>query len=337
MNVLVTGGLGYIGSHTCISLLGSGYNVTVLDNLSSSMLLVKDRIEKISSRKMNLVIGDVRDQQCLQELFETYRVTAVLHFAGLKSPFQSLKAPHEYYECNVSGTLTLLGEMHRYGIKTLVFSSSAAVYGVPSEIPVTEKCPTTAPINPYGRSKLMVEKILADLSSANEEWRIACLRYFNPVGAHVSGLIGEDSNKATGNLMPFIRSVASGKLAKLEVFGNDYNTADGTGVRDYIHVQDLADGHISALKYLYKHKGLLTLNLGTGRGVSVLELIKQFEKTSGKEIPYIIMPRRPGDVAECWADSSLAEKSIGWKARLNLEDMCRDTWRWEQHCIHGEK
>ncbi|MDO9318871.1 MAG: UDP-glucose 4-epimerase GalE [Gammaproteobacteria bacterium] len=332
MVVLVTGGLGYIGSHACVALLESGYDVVILDNLSSGKLDVVSRIETITGRKPVLVVGDVRDTAVLKQVFNCHNIAAVLHFAGLKSPSESLSIPLEYFDCNVGGTLALLRAMHEKNIKTIVFSSSATVYGLPEEMPVTEACRAESPINPYGRSKLMAERILRDLAASDPEWRVACLRYFNPVSAHSGGLIGENPTAIPGNLMPYVTQVASGRLPRLTVFGSDYHTRDGTGIRDFIHVQDLAEGHVATLQYLQHTTGFEVFNLGTGTGVSVLELISTFEQTTGQKIAYEVGPRRSGDVAECWADSSKAERLLGWKARFGLVEMCRHAWQWEQTC-----
>lgn len=332
MEVLVTGGLGYIGSHVCVALIDAGYNVVIIDNLSTSSQSVLGRIREVTGSTPELVIGDVRNSKCLIALFNKFNIDAVLHFAGMKSPSESLKIPLEYFDCNVGGTIALVKEMLRCDIKTLVFSSSATVYGLPEEMPVTENCPADSPTNPYGRSKLMAEQALRELAKSDPTWRIACLRYFNPVSAHSSGLLGEDPSTVPNNLMPYITQVAAGRLARLTVFGDDYPTLDGTGVRDYIHVQDLAEGHVATLRYLLNTKGLAIFNLGTGTGVSVLGLINEFEAVTGKKIPFEIGPRRQGDVAECWADASKAELLLGWKARLNISDMCRDAWQWEQNC-----
>ncbi|OFE11761.1 UDP-glucose 4-epimerase GalE [Pseudohongiella acticola] len=332
MIVLVTGGLGYIGSHACVALLEAGYDVVVLDNLATGKEEVVTRIEKITGRRLVLVIGDIRDRSILNKVFDNHDIGAVLHFAGLKSPSESLLMPLAYFDCNVTGSITLLEEMQKRDIKTLVFSSSATVYGLPEEMPVTESCRAESPTNPYGKSKLMVEQVLRDLTATESEWRVACLRYFNPVSAHRSGLLGEDPVTAPNNLMPYVTRVAAGRLSELTVFGDDYPTSDGTGVRDYIHVQDLAEGHVATLRYLTSAEGFSVFNLGTGRGISVLELIRKFEEVSGKPIPYTVGPRRQGDVAECWADPAKAQRLMGWQALLTIDDMCRDAWQWEQNC-----
>ncbi|HEX5394515.1 MAG TPA: UDP-glucose 4-epimerase GalE [Rhodocyclaceae bacterium] len=326
-SILVTGGTGYIGAHTCVVLMHSGYRVTILDNLSNSSRDVVHRIGCIVGRRPRFVEGDVRDKDLIGYLLREEATMAVMHFAGLKAVGESVAAPLHYYENNVFGTLSLLRAMEQASVATLVFSSSATVYGDPATVPVREDFPTGA-TNPYGRTKLMVEEILADFHRAHQDWRIARLRYFNPVGAHESGLIGEEPNGMPNNLMPYVAQVAEGRCDQLRVFGNDYPTKDGTGVRDYIHVMDLADGHLAALRYLQDKGGLLTVNLGTGHGYSVLEMIDAFERASGKHINYEIVDRRPGDVAACWADPSLAERLLNWRATRDVNDMCRDAWRW---------
>jgi UDP-glucose 4-epimerase len=334
--ILVTGGTGYIGSHTCVALIEAGYEVLILDNLSNSRRDVIDRLARICGKAPRLVEGDVRDAALLERLFSENPIKAVMHFAGLKAVGESVQKPLEYYDNNVTGTLVLLAEMRRAGVFTFVFSSSATVYGDPASVPIREDFPLSA-TNPYGRSKLMVEEILADLHRAEPDWRIARLRYFNPVGAHESGLIGEDPKGIPNNLMPFVAQVAGGRRPHLSVFGNDYATPDGTGVRDYIHVVDLARGHVAALDYLDRldsppvspGESLLTVNLGTGRGYSVLEMVKAFESASGRSVPFQFTPRRSGDIAQCWADPELAAKLIGWRAEFGLERMCIDAWRWE--------
>jgi UDP-glucose 4-epimerase len=326
--VLVTGGAGYIGSHACIALLEAGYDVVAFDNLCNASAEAITRVAEITGRPLALVEGDVRDPAALDALFAGYAVDAVMHFAGLKAVGESVEQPLAYYDNNVHGTLALLDAMDRAGVQTLVFSSSATVYGDPASVPIREDFPTGA-TNPYGRSKLMVEEILADWQSARPEWRIARLRYFNPVGAHPSGRIGEDPSGIPNNLVPFIAQVAVGRRERVAVFGNDYPTPDGTGVRDYIHVLDLAEGHVATLRHLSKEPGLVTVNLGTGRGASVLEMIHAFEAASGKRIPFEVVARRAGDIAECWADPSLAQSLLGWRASRSLEDMCSDAWRWQ--------
>jgi len=327
--ILVTGGTGYIGSHTCVAFAQAGQDVVILDNLSNSRASVIDRLEAICGKRPQFIRGDVRDAALLDRVFAGHPIRAVIHFAGLKAVGESVEKPLEYYDNNVRGTLELLAAMRRAGIRTLVFSSSATVYGDPASVPIREDFPLSV-TNPYGRSKLIIEDILADLDHAEPGWRIARLRYFNPVGAHESGLIGEDPQGIPNNLMPYIAQVAIGRREFLSVFGNDYSTADGTGVRDYIHVVDLAAGHVAALNYLDGKGGLLTVNLGTGQGYSVLEMAKAFEQASGRPVPYRFAPRRPGDIAQCWADPALAHKLLGWKATRGLEAMCADAWRWQQ-------
>ncbi|MCP4212112.1 MAG: UDP-glucose 4-epimerase GalE [Halieaceae bacterium] len=326
--VLVTGGAGYIGSHACVALIDAGYDVVVLDNLSNSSVVALQRIGNICGTVPEFVHGDIRDRQCLGAVFSRHTVQAVLHFAGLKAVGESVAMPLEYYDCNVSGSLVLLEAMAKAGIKNLVFSSSATVYGDPATVPIREDF-NLAPTSPYGRTKRMVEDILADWQVANPDWSICRLRYFNPVGAHPGGTIGEDPQGHPNNLMPFIAQVAVGQRDKLFVFGDDYATPDGTGVRDYIHVMDLVEGHVSALDYVCRQTGLHTINLGTGNGVSVLEMISAFERASGKAVPYEIVARRPGDIATCWADPALAEKLLQWRASRDLAEMCQDTWRWQ--------
>lgn len=335
MKVLVTGGTGYIGSHTCVELMRAGHEVVIFDNLGNSHRAVIVRIARIVGKTPEFVEADVRDHDALRELFAKHRFDAAIHFAGLKAVCESSKKPIEYYDTNVHGTLTLCRAMAEAGVGMLVFSSSATVYGNPSSVPIREDAPLV-PTNPYGRSKLMVERILSDLAaSAPAAWRIALLRYFNPVGAHPSGLIGEDPQGNPNNLMPNIAQVAVGLRERIRVFGSDYPTRDGTGVRDYIHVVDLARGHLAALETMQREQSGLTVNLGTGRGYSVLEAIRAFERASGRTIPCEQVARRAGDVAECFADPSLAEKTLGWKAELTLEDMCRDAWRWQSMNPHG--
>ena len=334
MRILVTGGAGYIGSHTCVALLGEGYEVAILDNLSNSSMEAIERIKLIAKRRPDFFNADVREQVAVELVFDKFKPDAVIHFAGLKSVGESVQDPLRYYDWNVTGSLTLFQVMAKRGVKTLIFSSSASVYGDAADVPIRESAPI-APANPYGQSKAMIERILADLVAADSEWRVARLRYFNPMGAHESGLIGEDPNGVPNNLSPYISQVAVGKLNELKIFGGDYPTPDGTGVRDYIHVMDLALGHLAALNHLARAQGLLTLNLGTGRGCSVLEMVTAFEKACGKPVPYRVVDRRPGDVAQSFADPSEAARTLGWSTRWNLDDMCRDAWRWQSMNPHG--
>ncbi len=327
-SILLTGGAGYIGSHACVALMAAGFEVIVVDNLCNADAEVFNRLEHIAGRRPELVQGDIRDRACLDKLFRDHVVSAVMHFAGLKAVGESVLKPLDYYANNVGGTITLLEAMAQAGVKTLVFSSSATVYGDPASVPIDESFPLSA-TNPYGRSKLMVEEILADWQHANPAWSIACLRYFNPVGAHPSGQIGEDPRGTPNNLMPYVAQVAVGRQDILYIFGDDYATVDGTGVRDYIHVMDLVEGHIAALHTILGQVGMLTLNLGTGSGSSVLELVKAFEQASARTIPYKIVKRRPGDVAQCWADVNLAQEKLGWRAKRGLLEMCEDSWRWQ--------
>ncbi len=333
--ILVTGGTGYIGSHTVVELLGAGHDVFIADNLSNSHEQAIERIAAIAGRKPGFVKIDMRDRAALRKLFAERSFDAVMHFAGLKAVGESVEKPLLYYDNNVTGTVTLLESMAEAGVNTLVFSSSATVYGDPSAVPITEDFPLGA-TNPYGRTKLIVEDILRDLQRANRQWRIALLRYFNPVGAHPSGLIGEDPRGTPNNLMPYVAKVAAGMLPQLSVYGADYPTPDGTGVRDYIHVVDVAQGHIAALQALAGPPDLLTLNLGTGRGYSVLEMIKAFSEASGRPINYRIVGRRPGDVAECYADPSRAFELMGWRAQRGVEAMCADVWRWQKNSCSVE-
>ena len=327
--VLVTGGAGYIGSHACVALLETGHEVVVLDNLCNSSPVSLERVEQICGARPTLVRGDIRDSDCLERIFAEHEVDAVLHFAGLKAVGESVELPLEYYDNNVVGSLRLLAAMDRAGVHCLVFSSSATVYGDPETVPIREHFATGA-TNPYGRSKLMIEQILGDWHVARPDWSLTRLRYFNPVGAHPSGLIGEDPQGIPNNLRPFIAQVAVGKRDKLSVFGNDYDTPDGTGVRDYIHVVDLVDGHVAALDKLRETAGLHTINLGPGNGYSVLDMVQAFEAASGREVPYEIVARRPGDIAACWADPALAGEVLDWQASRSLVEMCEDTWRWQE-------
>lgn len=332
--VLVTGGAGYIGSHACVVLMENGYDVLVLDNLSNSKVEVFNRIEQIVGRRPGFIEGDVGDRALLDQLFAREGIGSVMHFAGLKAVGESVSKPLDYYSNNVAGTLTLLAAMDRAGVRNLVFSSSATVYGDPASVPIREDFPCSA-TNPYGRTKLMVEEVLADWYAANPAWSIACLRYFNPVGAHLSGLIGEDPQGVPNNLMPYVTQVAVGRRDKLFVFGGDYPTVDGTGVRDYIHVMDLVEGHVAALHHIRGQVGMLTANLGTGNGASVLEVVQAFERACGKPILYQITDRRPGDIAACYADTALAEKTLNWRATRDLKQMCEDSWRWQSQNPEG--
>lgn len=328
MKVLVTGGAGYIGTHTCVELLEAGHEIIVVDNLSNSSPIALERVEKITGKGVTFVEADVRDTDKIRDIFDKQSVDAVIHFAGLKAVGESVEKPLEYYNNNITGTLSLLSAMADKGVNNIVFSSSATVYGDPATLPIKEGFPLSA-TNPYGRSKLIIEEMLRDLYIAAADWNIAILRYFNPVGAHQSGLIGEDPNGIPNNLVPYISQVAVGKLKELAVYGNDYATKDGTGVRDYIHVMDLAKGHVQALKKLESKPGCVTYNLGTGTGYSVLEMVQAFEQASQKAVAYRFDPRRSGDIAACYADPSLAEKELDWKAEYGLEQMCQDTWKWQ--------
>ncbi|MDD4493735.1 MAG: UDP-glucose 4-epimerase GalE [Eubacteriales bacterium] len=329
MKVLVTGGAGYIGSHTCVQLLDAGYDVTIIDNLSNSKEEAINRVKKITGKKFDFFKIDILDLAEIDKLFGSRRFDSVIHFAGLKAVGESVAKPLEYYHNNITGTLNLCFCMRKYGVRNIVFSSSATVYGDPHEVPIKEDFPLSA-TNPYGSTKLMIEKILRDLYVSDNSWNVAILRYFNPVGAHESGLIGEDPNGIPNNLVPYISQVAVGKLRKLKVFGGDYPTKDGTGVRDYIHVEDLAAGHLKALEKLAENPGVVTYNLGTGNGYSVLDMVAAFEKASGCSIPYDIVERRPGDIAECYADPLKAHRELNWSANKGIEEMCRDSWVWQQ-------
>lgn len=335
ISVLVTGGAGYIGSHTTLALLNAGYNVLVLDNLRNGSVESLKRVAQLATRAPVFVEGDIRDRAVLNRLFTEQSIDAVLHFAGLKAVSESIAQPLSYYDNNVNGSQVLLQAMADAGVFNIVFSSSATVYGEQAQMPISETCILGSPINPYGRSKLVVEGILSDLASSDPRWRIAILRYFNPVGAHKSGLIGEDPNGIPNNLLPYITQVAVGKLPELVVFGNDYATPDGTGIRDYIHVVDLADGHLSALKALQTRVGANVWNLGTGQGYSVLEIIRAFEAASNKPLNYRIAPRRPGDIATCFANPTKAACELGWKAKRGLDEMMSDAWRWQSMNPNG--
>jgi UDP-glucose 4-epimerase len=328
MNVLVTGGAGYIGSHTALALLEDGHTVTVLDNLSNSSTIALKRVEELSGKSIKFINGDILDSALLDNIFSSQAIDAVLHFAGLKAVGESVVDPLTYFNNNLTGSLTLCNAMKKARVFNLVFSSSATVYGEPKTMPIREDFPTGAPTNPYGRSKLMVEECLKDLSASDTRWCIALLRYFNPVGAHSSGMIGENPNGLPNNLLPFISKVAAGKLKELSVYGDDYPTADGTGMRDYIHVVDLADGHLKALNRIVNNPGVSVWNLGRGEAYTVFQMISAFEETTGCKIPYRVVARRPGDIAECWADTHKAQVELGWNAFRTVEDMMIDTWRW---------
>lgn len=334
MKVLVTGGAGYIGSHTCIELINAGFEVVIVDNLSNSKPEALKRIKEITGRDFEFYKKDILDREGLEEVFESHNFDAVVHFAGLKAVGESVAIPLKYYHNNITGTLVLCEVMKKFGVKKIVFSSSATIYGNPETVPILESFPLRA-TNPYGRTKLMIEEILRDVFVSDNEWSIALLRYFNPIGAHESGRIGEDPNGIPNNLMPYITQVAVGKLKELKVWGSDYDTHDGTGVRDYIHVVDLAIGHLKALQKISNSKGVFAYNLGTGIGYSVLDVVKAFEKASDTNIPYSISERRPGDIPVCYADSTLAEKELGWKAKRGIDEMCADSWRWQSQNPDG--
>ncbi len=327
--ILITGGAGYIGSHACVEFLAAGYDIVVYDNLSNSSAVALDRVRELSGLDFPFVQGDIRDRAALDALFKAHDIDAVIHFAGLKAVGESVAKPLLYYDNNLAGSITLFQAMQAAGVKTIVFSSSATVYGDPASVPIREDFPVGATTNPYGRSKLIIEQILGDLAVAEPDWRIALLRYFNPVGAHKSGRIGEDPRGIPNNLMPYIAQVAVGRREYLNVFGDDYPTPDGTGVRDYIHVVDLAQGHVKAVEKLAEGPGVRVWNLGTGQGYSVLDMARAFEQASGRPVPYRIAPRRAGDIAQCWADPAKAERELGWKATRGLREMCEDTWRWQ--------
>ena len=341
MNILVTGGSGFIGSHTLIELIAEGHAVVVVDNLSNSNPEALRRVESITGQTVPFYKVDIRDREGLSRVFALHKFDCCIHFAGLKAVGESVVKPWEYYENNINGTLVLLDVMRKQGCKNIIFSSSASVYGNPAQIPITETCPKGHCTNPYGQTKSIVEEILTDMHTADVKtkeprpWNVVLLRYFNPIGAHASGLIGEDPNGIPNNLMPYITQVAVGKLDKLHVFGDDYATPDGTGVRDYIHVVDLAKGHVKALKAIEENCGVAVYNLGTGRGYSVLEVVHAFEKVSGVKIPYVIEERRPGDIAVCYSDPGKAKRELGWKAELDIYDMCRDSWNWQKKNPEG--
>ena len=329
MAILVTGGAGFIGSHTVVELQNAGYDVVVLDNLSNSSEKSLERVEKITGKPVKFYKKDILDREGLNEVFEKEDIDSCIHFAGLKAVGESVVKPWEYYENNIAGTLTLVDVMRKHGVKNIIFSSSATVYGDPAIIPITEECPKGQCTNPYGWTKSMLEQILTDIQKADPEWNVVLLRYFNPIGAHKSGLIGENPNGIPNNLMPYITQVAVGKLKELGVFGNDYDTPDGTGVRDYIHVVDLAIGHVKALKKIQEKSGVSIYNLGTGVGYSVLDVLHAFEKACGKEIPYQIKPRRAGDIATCYCNAEKAKNELGWVAERGIDKMCEDSWRWQ--------
>ena len=336
MSILVTGGAGFIGSHTCVELLDAGYDVAVVDNLYNSSRESLKRVEEITGKQVRFYEADIRDEKAMNEIFDKENETeAVIHFAGLKAVGESVEKPIEYYENNIAGTLVLCNTMRNHGVKNIIFSSSATVYGDPAFIPITEECPKGVCTNPYGWTKWMLEQILTDLHTADPEWNVVLLRYFNPIGAHKSGKIGEDPKGIPYNLIPYITQVAIGKLERLGVFGNDCDTPDGTGVRDYIHVVDLAVGHVRAVEKLREKAGVSVYNLGTGNGYSVLDMVKAFGKACGKEIPYEIKPRRAGDIATCYCDASKAAKELNWTAKRGLEEMCEDSWRWQSQNPDG--
>lgn len=335
MRILVTGGAGYIGSHTCVELLNVGYEVVVVDNLYNSSRKCIDRIKEITGKELTFYEADILDYDALDAIFQKEKIDCVIHFAGLKAVGESVAKPLEYYRNNINGTLVLCDVMRKYGCKNIIFSSSATVYGDPAFIPITEECPKGSPTNPYGWTKHMIEQILTDLHTADPEWNVILLRYFNPIGAHKSGLIGEDPKGIPNNLLPYVAQVAIGKLECLGVFGNDYDTPDGTGVRDYIHVVDLAVGHVKAIDKIMENPGVKVYNLGTGKGYSVLEIVKAFSKACGHDVPYVIKDRRPGDIAICYADASLVKKELGWEAQYGIDEMCADLWRWQSMNPNG--
>ena len=335
MAILVTGGAGFIGSHTCVELLDAGYEVIVVDNLCNSSQESLRRVEKITGKNVKFYEADIRDTDALNQIFDKESVECVIHFAGLKAVGESVVKPLEYYDNNISGTLRLCDVMRNHGVKNIIFSSSATIYGEPAFIPITEECPKGMCTNPYGWTKWMLEQILTDLHTADPEWNVVLLRYFNPIGAHKSGLIGEDPKGIPNNLMPYVAQVAIGKLECLGVFGNDYDTPDGTGVRDYIHVVDLAVGHVKALKKIQEKAGVCIYNLGTGAGYSVLDMVHAFEEASGKKVPYQIKERRAGDIASCYSDATKARKELGWTAERGLKEMCEDAWRWQSQNPNG--
>ncbi|WP_297238191.1 UDP-glucose 4-epimerase GalE [uncultured Faecalicoccus sp.] len=335
MKILVTGGAGYIGSHTCVELLNAGYDVIVVDNLYNSNEKAIERIETITNKKVKFYKKDILDKEAMNTIFDENKIDAVIHFAGLKAVGESVQKPVEYYTVNIGGTLNLVDVMRKHNVKNIIFSSSATVYGEPAQIPITEECPKGTCTNPYGWTKWMLEQILSDVHTSDSEWNVILLRYFNPIGAHESGLIGEDPKGIPNNLLPYVAQVAIGKLKCVGVFGNDYNTPDGTGVRDYIHVVDLAKGHVKALDKINQKAGLKVYNLGTGKGYSVLDVIKAFSKACGHDIPYEIKPRRAGDIAECYSKCDLAKEELGWSAQYDLDDMCASSWKWQSQNPNG--
>ena len=336
MKILVTGGAGYIGSHTCVELLNAGYDVAVVDNLYNSNEKAIERIKEITGKDLTFYLADINDEAAMKKVFEKEKdIECVIHFAGLKAVGESVQKPLEYYQNNIAGTLTLCKVMCEHNVKNIIFSSSATVYGDPAFIPITEECPKGVCTNPYGWTKHMLEQILTDLHTSDKEWNVILLRYFNPIGAHKSGMIGEDPKGIPNNLLPYVAQVAIGKLECLGVFGDDYDTPDGTGVRDYIHVVDLANGHVAAINKIKENPGVKVYNLGTGKGYSVLQVVKAFEKACGKEIPYQIKPRRAGDIATCYADATLAKKELSWEAKYDIEEMCADSWRWQSNNPNG--
>ena len=335
MRILLTGGAGYIGSHTAVELYNAGHEVVIVDNLANSKEEAIKRVEKITGKEVPFVKADVRDREAMDKIFKSWKIDAVIHFAGLKAVGESCVKPLEYYENNMNATFVLLDVMRNNGCKNIIFSSSATVYGDPAIIPITEECPKGHCTNPYGQTKSMLEEVLTDVQKADNEWNVVLLRYFNPIGAHKSGLIGENPNGIPNNLMPYITQTAIGMRKELGVFGNDYDTPDGTGVRDYIHVVDLARGHVAALQAIEKNCGLAVYNLGTGHGYSVLDVVKAFEKANGLKVPYSIKPRRPGDIATCYCNPAKAKAELGWEAKYGIEDMCRDSWNFQKNNPNG--
>ena len=335
MAILVTGGAGFIGSHTVLELLNAGYEVVVVDNLVNASKESLKRVEELSNKKVTFYENDILDRDALNKIFDKEDIDSVIHFAGLKAVGESVAKPLEYYHNNISGSLVLFDVMRNHGVKNIIFSSSATVYGDPAFIPITEECPKGKPTNPYGMTKWMLEEILMDIQKADPEWNVILLRYFNPIGAHESGRMGENPNGIPNNLMPYITQVAVGKLQQLGVFGNDYDTPDGTGVRDYIHVVDLALGHVAAIKKIAENPGVKIYNLGTGNGYSVLDIVKNFEAANGIKIPYSIKPRRAGDIATCYSDATKAKEELGWTAEYGIKEMCADSWRWQSNNPNG--